>query len=80
MQLFPPLDRVSYFITQFLQGGIVLISSEVSDRLLPKFSRRAEELQQTIKPVDLGSLEQLRELVELVSSGQVNEIERHMAF
>ncbi|OXA52891.1 zinc-type alcohol dehydrogenase-like protein C1773.06c isoform X2 [Folsomia candida] len=53
------------------KGGIVLISSEVSDRLLPKFSRRAEELQQTIKPVDLGSLEQLRELVDLVSSGKL---------
>jgi len=50
---------------------VVFISSEVAERLLPKFSRRADELDQTITQVDLGSLEQLRELVELVSSGKL---------
>jgi len=55
------------------QGGIVLISSEVAERLLPKFSRRAEERQQSIKSVEVGSLDQLRELVELVASGQVSQ-------
>lgn len=53
------------------KGGIVLISSEVAERLLPKFSKRAEERQQTIKTVDVGTLDQLKELVDLVASGEV---------
>ncbi|XP_063219669.1 uncharacterized protein LOC134529469 [Bacillus rossius redtenbacheri] len=48
------------------KGGVVFISSEVAERLMPKFSRRAEERQQIIRPVDMGSVEQLRELVDLV--------------
>ncbi|XP_020708813.1 uncharacterized protein LOC105687351 isoform X2 [Athalia rosae] len=53
------------------RGGVVFVIREVADRLLPKFSRRAEERQQSIKPVDPGSLEQLQELVQLVSSGEI---------
>ncbi|XP_015609562.1 uncharacterized protein LOC107274690 isoform X2 [Cephus cinctus] len=53
------------------KGGVVFVIREVADRLLPKFSRRAEERQQSIKPVEQGSLEQLRELVELVASGEI---------
>jgi hypothetical protein len=51
----------------------VFISSEVAEKLLPKFSRRAEERQQCIKPVDMGTIEQLRQLVELVGTGEVKE-------
>ncbi|ODM86903.1 hypothetical protein Ocin01_19777 [Orchesella cincta] len=54
------------------KGGIVLISSEVAERLVPKFSKRAEERQQTIKTVDVGSLEQLTQLVALVASGEIS--------
>ncbi|KAJ8679502.1 hypothetical protein QAD02_015289 [Eretmocerus hayati] len=53
------------------KGGVVFVSREVADRLLPKFSRRAEERQQSIKPVEQGSLEQLRDLVQLVGSGEI---------
>ncbi|KAK1127250.1 hypothetical protein K0M31_003794 [Melipona bicolor] len=53
------------------KGGVVFVIKEVADRLLPKFSRRAEEWQQSIKPVEPGTLEQLRELVELVASGEI---------
>ncbi|XP_066997328.1 uncharacterized protein Drat [Anabrus simplex] len=53
------------------KGGAVFISHEVAERLLPKFSRRAEERQQTIKPVDMGSVEQLQELVTLVTKGEI---------
>ncbi|XP_029035780.1 uncharacterized protein LOC114872599 isoform X2 [Osmia bicornis bicornis] len=53
------------------KGGVVFVIKDVADRLLPKFSRRAEEWQQSIKPVEPGSLEQLRELVELVASGKI---------
>jgi len=53
------------------KGGVVFVIKEVADRLLPKFSRRAEERQQSIKPVEPGTLEQLRELVQLVASGKI---------
>lgn len=53
------------------KGGVVFVIREVADRLLPKFSRRADERQQSIKPVDPGSLAQLEELVELVASGEI---------
>nr|CAD7449039.1 unnamed protein product [Timema bartmani] len=53
------------------KGGVVFISSEVAEKLLPKFSRRAEERQQTMKPVDMGSIEQLRQLVDIVGKGEV---------
>lgn len=53
------------------KGGVVFIIKDVADRLLPKFSRRAEELEQNIKSVEPGSLGQLQELVELVGSGEI---------
>lgn len=53
------------------QGGVVFVSSEVAEKLLPKFSRRAEERKQCIKPVDMGSIEQLRQLVVLVGTGEI---------
>lgn len=53
------------------KGGVVFVIKEVADRLLPKFSKRAEEKQQSIKSVELGSLEQLRELVQLVSANKI---------
>ncbi|XP_066582919.1 uncharacterized protein Drat isoform X2 [Prorops nasuta] len=53
------------------KGGVVFVIKEVADRLLPKFSRLAEERQQNIKSVEQGSLEQLQDLVELVGSGQI---------
>ncbi|XP_011338692.1 uncharacterized protein LOC105280132 isoform X2 [Ooceraea biroi] len=53
------------------KGGVVFVIKEVADRLLPKFSRRVEERQQSIKPVELGTLEQLQELVQLVGSGEI---------
>ncbi|XP_012529330.2 uncharacterized protein LOC105832700 [Monomorium pharaonis] len=53
------------------KGGVVFVIKEVADRLLPKFSRRAEERQQSIRPVEPGTLEQLRELVQLVASGEI---------
>ncbi|XP_008209540.1 quinone oxidoreductase isoform X3 [Nasonia vitripennis] len=53
------------------KGGVVFVIKEVADRLLPKFSRRAEERQQKIQPVEPGNLEQLRELVQLVGSGEI---------
>lgn len=53
------------------QGGVVLISEEVADRLLPKFSKKCEEREQSIRAVANGSVEQLQELVQSVASGEV---------
>lgn len=52
-------------------GGVVLISDEVAEKLLPKFSRKAEERKQHIEPVPTGTIEQLRDLVQLVAQKQV---------
>lgn len=53
------------------KGGHILIGEEVADRLLPKFSRRAHEKDINIVPVPIGTIEQLHELVALVSSGEI---------
>lgn len=49
----------------------MLISEEVAERLLPKFSKKASENDQHIKAVANGSVEQLAQLVQVVSSGEV---------
>ncbi len=54
------------------EGGVVLISDEVADKLLPKFSRKADERKQHMEPVPLGTIEQLQELVKLVANGDVS--------
>jgi len=53
------------------KGGVVFLGHETADRLLPKFSRKAEEYGITIQAVETGTLQQLKELVELVHSGKV---------
>lgn len=52
-------------------GGVVLISDEVAEKLLPKFSRKAEERKQHIEPVPVGTIEQLHDLVDLVARKEV---------
>ncbi|KAF5300210.1 hypothetical protein FQA39_LY11244 [Lamprigera yunnana] len=52
-------------------NGIVLVSEEVAERLLPKFSRLAAERQQKIQPVGMGSIEHLKQLVNYVASGEI---------
>lgn len=52
--------------------GVVLVSEEVAERLLPKFSRLAADRQQRIEAVSNGTVEQLQQLVRNVASGEVN--------
>ncbi|XP_030746214.1 highly reducing polyketide synthase SAT13 isoform X2 [Sitophilus oryzae] len=52
-------------------GGVVLVSEEVAERLLPKFSRLIHQTNQKIEPVANGSIEQLRELVKFVATGDI---------
>lgn len=51
--------------------GVVLVSEEVAERLLPKFSRLATDRQQKIEAVSNGTVEQLQQLVQNVASGEV---------
>lgn len=53
------------------KGGVVLISEEVAERLLPKFARLADEREQRIRAVRPGTVEQLHELVQLVAENKV---------
>ncbi|XP_066152880.1 uncharacterized protein Drat isoform X1 [Euwallacea fornicatus] len=52
-------------------GGVVLVSEEVAERLLPKFSRLIQQTNQKIEAVANGSIEQLKELVKHVASGDI---------
>lgn len=54
------------------EGGVVLISDETAEKLLPKFSRRAEERKQHIEPVPTGTIDQLHTLTKLVASKDVS--------
>ncbi|KAL7735917.1 hypothetical protein ACLKA6_002364 [Drosophila palustris] len=53
------------------KGGVVLISEEVAEKLLPKFSRLSNEYQQEIIPISNGTAEQLEELVQLVANKKI---------
>ncbi|KAJ8983327.1 hypothetical protein NQ317_010866 [Molorchus minor] len=52
-------------------GGVVLVSEEVAERLLPKFSRLIHERNQKIEAVAIGSIDQLKELVHCVANGEI---------
>lgn len=48
-----------------------MVSEEVAEKLMPKFSRRAEEREQKLISVANGSIEQLHDLVKLVATNAV---------
>lgn len=54
------------------KGGVVLVSEEVGEKLLPKFSSLAEKREQKLRSVANGTIEQLKDLVTLVSTHEVN--------
>lgn len=55
------------------KNGVVLVSEEVGERLLPKFSSLAEKREVKLRPVANGTIEQLTQLVQLVSKREVSE-------
>lgn len=52
-------------------GGMVLVTENIGDKLLPKFARKAEDLKVSIVVVPIGSIEQLRNLLDLVANVQI---------
>lgn len=57
------------------EGGVVLISEETAEKLLPKFHRRAAERKQHIEPVPVGTIQQLKDLVNLVANKEVSFVQ-----
>lgn len=57
------------------KNGVVLVSEEVGERLLPKFSSLAEKREVKLRPVANGTIEQLKQLVQLVSKREVSKFE-----
>ncbi|CAH0401771.1 unnamed protein product [Chilo suppressalis] len=53
------------------QGGVVLVTEDVGEKLLPKFAKKAEEMGVHIMVVPNGSIDQLRDLVTLVANGEI---------
>lgn len=53
------------------KGGFVLISEDVAEKLMPKFSRLSIENNQQIIPISSGSVEQLRKLVDIVANKKI---------
>ena len=49
----------------------MLLSSEHTEGLIARFSKEAKEGDHELLPIELGSLNQLRNLVHLVSTGEV---------
>lgn len=54
------------------KNGVVLVSEEVGERLLPKFSSLAEKREVKLHAVANGTIEQLKQLVQLVSKREVS--------
>ncbi|CAK1554661.1 unnamed protein product [Leptosia nina] len=52
-------------------GGMVLVTEDVGEKLLPKFAKKAEDMNVSIVVVPNGTIEQLRELVQLVAKGEI---------
>ena len=50
---------------------MVLVTEDVGEKLLPKFAKKAEDLNVNIVVVPNGTIEQLKELVQLVAKGEV---------
>lgn len=52
-------------------GGVALVTEDIGERLLPKFSKKAEQMNVSVVVVPNGSIEQLKELVSLVARGEI---------
>ena len=54
------------------QGGVILVSAEHAESFLARYTREAEKNNYKLLAVQLGSLDQLKNLVHLVSTNEVS--------
>ncbi|XP_076046370.1 death resistor Adh domain containing target isoform X1 [Oratosquilla oratoria] len=52
-------------------NGVMLMSSETAEGLIARFSKEAEKANHQLIPIEFGSLNQLKNLVHLVSTGEL---------
>lgn len=57
---------------RWFQGGVVLLPEDVAERLIPRFGPRAEDMGMKLREIPSGTIDQLKELVKLVASGEVS--------
>lgn len=62
------------FCICLFQNGVILIGNECYEILSKKIKANYGESEVELKPVTLGSLEQLKELIHLVSEGKVRTL------
>ena len=55
----------------YFQNGALMISAENAAPMIDRFGKDAASNNQTIVPIEFGSLNQLKNLVHLVSTGEV---------
>lgn len=60
------------------KNGVALVSEEVGERLLPKFSSLAEKREVKLRAVANGTIEQLKQLVQLVAKREVSSNPSHL--
>ena len=53
------------------QGGVIVIGAETAQKYVSRFESVAQANQQTIVPVEMGSLEQLHTLIDLIVTKKV---------
>lgn len=59
-------------------GGVMLVSAEHAESFLARYSREAEKSNHKLIAVQLGSLDQLKNLVQLVSTKQIEPPPHHI--
>ncbi|XP_045458305.1 quinone oxidoreductase [Melitaea cinxia] len=52
-------------------GGMVLVTEDIGEKLMPKFVKKAEEMNVNIVIVPNGTIEQLKDMVQLVAKGEI---------
>lgn len=60
------------------KNGVLLMSSEHAEGLIARFSLEASQKNHELIPIDLGSLNQLKNLVHLVATGEIEPPPHHI--
>lgn len=53
---------------------MVLVTEDIGEKLMPKFVKKAEEMNVNIVIVPNGTIEQLKDMVQLVAKGEASDL------